>query len=104
MHPNNSTGRLASHCSRKKVVITDETQKAYPRRGSRLVQRADVMIADAIAPDWFRIIKHMDDDEAFELIKQLKKETCVLFYLGHSYAPFDMSRYPLSCGNVIIEL
>lgn len=30
-HPDNSTGMLAPDRSRKKVVITDETQKAYPR-------------------------------------------------------------------------
>ena len=71
---------------------------------SRLIQRADVMIADAIVLDWFRIIKHMNADEAIEFAEQLKKETCTLSHLSHNYAPFDMSRYPLSCGNVIIEL
>jgi phosphoribosyl 1,2-cyclic phosphodiesterase len=62
------------------------------------------MIADAIVPDWFRVIKHMNADEAIEFVKQLKKETCVLSHLSHNCAPSDMSRYSLSCGNVIIEL
>jgi phosphoribosyl 1,2-cyclic phosphate phosphodiesterase len=60
-------------------------RKRILEANSRLVQRADVTIADAIVPNWFRIIKHMDADEAIEFAKQLEKETYVLSHLSHNY-------------------
>ena len=46
------------------------------------------MIANAIVPDWFRIIKYMNAGELIEFTKQLKKEKCILSHLSHSYALF----------------
>ncbi len=34
-----------------------------------LIQRVDVMIADAVVLDWFKIVKHMNADEAMEFAK-----------------------------------
>jgi len=47
-HPDNSTGISASDRGREKVILADDTQKVYPRSDVKVVQRADVMIAEAI--------------------------------------------------------
>ena len=60
---------LAPDGSRKKVIITDETQKRILEASLSLIQRVDAMIADAVVLDWFKIIKHMNADEAMEFAK-----------------------------------
>lgn len=103
-HPDNSIGILISDLNGKKVVITGDTQKHIPQKSLKLMEGADVLIADAIVPGWFRTIKHMNADEAIELGEQLKIKRVVLTHLSHKYPPFDVSRYPLSYDDMIIEL
>jgi ribonuclease BN (tRNA processing enzyme) len=88
----------------EKVVITGDIQKCIRQKSLKLMERADVMITDAIVPGWFRAIKHMNADEAIELGEQLKTKRVVLTHLSRRYPPFDVNRYPLSYDNMIIEL
>jgi hypothetical protein len=61
------------------------------------------MTADAIVPDWFSIVKYMNTGELIKFAKQVKRNMYTLSFKPQLYT-VHMSRNPLSCGNMIIEL
>ncbi len=77
-----------------KIVITGDTNKDIPRESLNEMKNPDLLIADAIAPEGYRLKKHMNAGEALSLAKKLNAKKTVFVHVGHFYPP--NSRYPIA--------
>lgn len=92
----------------KKVVFTGDCEKAIPEKSLEIMQKPDLLIADAIVPDLtrFHIKKHMDALQAIELGKLLMAKEVVLTHLSHYFRPHEEAsqEYPLGYDGMAFEI
>ncbi len=78
----------------KKVVITGDTNPSIPEKSIDEMLNPDLLIVDAIAPEGYRLKKHMNAGEAFTLAKKLRAKKTLFIHVGHFYPP--NTKYPLA--------
>ncbi len=81
-----------------RVVISGDTNMDIPAESIRLMMDADLLLVDAIAPEGYRLKKHMNAGEAMELSKKLRAKDVYFVHLGHFYPPHRIAvkKYPLA--------
>ncbi len=81
----------------KKVVITGDTNIKIPEESLKIMRDADLMIADAIAPEGFNLKKHMNAGEAYRLARSLNARKVIFSHISHFYPPHEeaSANYPL---------
>lgn len=77
-----------------KVVITGDTNSEIPKKSLELMKNPDLLLIDAIAPEGYRLRKHMNAGEAKALAKKLNAKKTLFVHVGHFYPP--NSNYPLA--------
>ncbi|MDY6959171.1 MAG: MBL fold metallo-hydrolase [Halobacteriota archaeon] len=82
----------------KKLVVTSDTRREIPQKSMDVMMCADLMIADAITPTEFKVIKHMNTKEALELAETLDVREVILTHLSHYYPPHDIASKSLPLG------
>ncbi|MHC1626152.1 MAG: MBL fold metallo-hydrolase [Methanoculleaceae archaeon] len=65
------------------VVYTADTRRDIPARSMELIQRPDLLIADAIVPGSYTIHKHMNYDEARDLASTLRAGDLRCVHMSH---------------------
>jgi phosphoribosyl 1,2-cyclic phosphate phosphodiesterase len=89
-----------------KVVITGDTNSEIPDTSLKLMQKPDLLIADAIVPPHIHIKKHMNSEEAMALAKELNAKETVLTHLSHLFRPHHIESIflPLGYDGQVFEL
>uniref|UniRef100_A0A7C3YQ06 MBL fold metallo-hydrolase n=1 Tax=Geoglobus ahangari TaxID=113653 RepID=A0A7C3YQ06_9EURY len=77
-----------------KVVITGDTNVEIPKESLNEMKNPNLLIVDALAPEGYRLKKHMNAIEALSLSKRLNAKETRFVHVGHFYPP--NSRYPLA--------
>lgn len=90
----------------ERVAITGDTTLDIPQRSMSLMQDVDLLVADAIVPPKYKVIKHMNSKEAMELAQKVNAENVVLTHISHYYPPHDeaVEEWPLGHDGMTIEL
>ncbi len=92
----------------KKVVFTGDCEREVPEKSIEIMDKPDLLIADAIVPDLtkFHIKKHMDAIQAMELGKQIQAKEIVLTHLSHYFKPHMQAseEYPLGYDGMQFEI
>lgn len=78
----------------KKIVITGDTNSEISQRSIDEMMNPDLLIVDAIAPEGYRLRKHMNAGDAFSLSKKLNARKTLFIHVGHFYQP--NSKYPIA--------
>ena len=82
----------------KKLVVTSDTRREIPQKSLDEMRGADLMIADAITPTQFKVVKHMNTKEAIELAETLDVGEVILTHLSHYHQPHDIASESLPLG------
>lgn len=90
----------------KKVAITGDTTKQISEKSIEIMKNVDVLIADAIVPPDYKVIKHMNSMEATELAKEIKAKKTIFTHISHMFPPHDIAvkNWPLGYDNMEIKL
>ncbi len=88
----------------KTVVITGDTNKEIPEESLKMMEDADLLVADALAPT-FKLKKHMNAAQALALGKKLRAKQIVLTHVGHFFGPHDgaSKKWPLGYDGMVFE-
>jgi phosphoribosyl 1,2-cyclic phosphate phosphodiesterase len=80
-----------------KIVISGDTNKDLPDTTFELFKNPDLFIVDSIAPEGFKLRKHMNAEEAMRLAEDLGAKRTVFTHIGHFYPPHEkaLEYYPL---------
>ncbi|MDY6966012.1 MAG: MBL fold metallo-hydrolase [Halobacteriota archaeon] len=81
-----------------KLIITGDTRKEIPSKSLNIMKGADIMIADAITPPNYKVMKHMNLEEAMELGEELGAKKLILTHLSHLFPPHDLASEDLPLG------
>ncbi|WP_456369582.1 MBL fold metallo-hydrolase [Geoglobus sp.] len=77
-----------------KVVITGDTNPEIPKESIEAMLNPDLLLVDAIAPEGYRLRKHMNAGDAMALARKLNARKTLFIHVGHFYQP--NSKYPLA--------
>ncbi|MBE8538688.1 MBL fold metallo-hydrolase [Geoglobus acetivorans] len=77
-----------------KIVITGDTNSNIPKESLERMRNPDLLLIDAIAPEGYRLRKHMNAGEAKAMAKKLNARKTLFVHVGHFY-PVTNS-YPLA--------
>jgi phosphoribosyl 1,2-cyclic phosphate phosphodiesterase len=80
-----------------KVVVSGDTNRDIPRNTLELFKNPDLFIVDSIAPEGFKLRKHMNAETAMALAEEIGAKRTVFTHIGHFYPPHrEASKiYPL---------
>ncbi len=80
-----------------KIVISGDTNRDLPKTTIELFKNPDLFIVDSIAPEGFRLRKHMNAETAMKLAEDIGADRMVFTHIGHFYPPHDEASkyYPL---------
>ena len=80
-----------------KIIITGDTNKDIPKESFNLMRGADLLIINVLAPEGFKLRKHLNAKDAFRIAKELKARKTVFSHIGHFFPPHNIAikKYPL---------
>ena len=84
-------------CDGFKIVITGDTNKDIPKKSLQLMRGPDLLIINVIAPEGFKLRKHLNAKDALLISKKLNSKKTVFSHIGHFFPPHDIAakKYPL---------
>jgi len=88
-HPPGPTYGLRLEADGAVFAYTADTRADIPERSLALLEGADLLLVDAIAPAGYRINKHMTYDEALALADRLRPKAFRCVHLAH-LIPWDL--------------
>ncbi|AGK61812.1 Metal-dependent hydrolases of the beta-lactamase superfamily I [Archaeoglobus sulfaticallidus PM70-1] len=80
-----------------KIVISGDTNKNLSENTIEVFKNPDLFIVDAIAPENFKLRKHMNAETAMKLADEIGARKTVFTHIGHFYPPHSeaIKVYPL---------
>ena len=80
-----------------KVIITGDTNKDIPKKSLEIMKDPDLLIINVLAPEGFKLRKHLNAADAFLIMKKLRAKKTVFTHLGHFFPPHKeaLKKYPV---------
>jgi len=90
----------------RRLVISGDTLPDIPGDSLEMMRDADVLFLDAIAPNDFKFVKHMNAYQALALQERLAPGECYFYHLSHAYPRHEeaVREFPLAYDGLSLDI